>query len=68
MYVTVTFPYIVLVIFLVRAVTLPGAAEGIKFFLIPKWHEILSTKVRFNTTCILFCSIKLFVMRNVKGL
>ncbi|XP_076117670.1 sodium- and chloride-dependent glycine transporter 2-like [Mytilus galloprovincialis] len=44
-YVTVTFPYIVLVIFLVRAVTLPGAAEGIKFFLIPKWHEILSTKV-----------------------
>ncbi|XP_052076409.1 sodium- and chloride-dependent glycine transporter 2-like [Mytilus californianus] len=44
-YVTVTFPYIVLVIFLVRAVTLPGAIEGIKFFIIPKWHNLLSTKV-----------------------
>ncbi|CAG2254307.1 GLYT [Mytilus edulis] len=44
-YVTVTFPYIVLIIFLVRAVTLPGAIEGIKFFIIPKWHNLLSTKV-----------------------
>ncbi|CAG2254306.1 GLYT [Mytilus edulis] len=49
-YVTVTFPYIVLIIFLVRAVTLPGAIEGIKFFIIPKWHNLLSTKGCHNCT------------------
>ncbi|XP_063415192.1 sodium- and chloride-dependent glycine transporter 2-like isoform X2 [Mytilus trossulus] len=44
-YVTVTFPYVVLLIFLVRAVTLPGAIDGIKFMFIPKWHKLLSTQV-----------------------
>ncbi|CAC5362095.1 Sodium- and chloride-dependent neutral and basic amino acid transporter B(0+),Sodium- and chloride-dependent taurine transporter,Sodium-dependent noradrenaline transporter,Sodium-dependent proline transporter,Sodium-and chloride-dependent glycine transporter 1,Sodium-dependent neutral amino acid transporter SLC6A17,Sodium- and chloride-dependent GABA transporter 3,Sodium- and chloride-dependent betaine transporter,Sodium-dependent dopamine transporter,Sodium-and chloride-dependent GABA transporter 1,Sodium len=44
-YVTVIFPYVVLLIFLVRAVTLPGAIDGIKFMFIPKWHKLLSSQV-----------------------
>ncbi|XP_052077223.1 sodium- and chloride-dependent glycine transporter 2-like isoform X4 [Mytilus californianus] len=44
-YVTVIFPYVVLLIFLVRAVTLPGAIDGIKFMFIPKWHKLLSPQV-----------------------
>ncbi|KAJ6661432.1 hypothetical protein lerEdw1_015061 [Lerista edwardsae] len=36
LYVTVTFPYLVLTIFLVYGLTLPGAAEGLSYFIIPK--------------------------------
>jgi SNF family Na+-dependent transporter len=43
-YVTAIFPYIVLLIFLVRGVTLPGSSDGIKYFVIPQWEKMLSTK------------------------
>ncbi|XP_077990965.1 sodium-dependent proline transporter-like [Glandiceps talaboti] len=44
-YFTATFPYMVLVILLIRGATLPGAANGLKFFLIPKWESLLKAKV-----------------------
>ncbi|XP_052063515.1 sodium- and chloride-dependent glycine transporter 2-like isoform X2 [Mytilus californianus] len=44
-YVTVTFPYIILLVLLIRAVMLPGASEGLKFYLIPKWDKLLSTQL-----------------------
>ncbi|XP_071123959.1 sodium-dependent proline transporter-like [Mytilus edulis] len=44
-YVTAIFPYIVLIIFLARVVTLPGAMDGILFYVVPQWDKLLSTKV-----------------------
>lgn len=41
------FPYVVIVILLIRAVTLPGAWNGILFFLTPKWDKILEPGVSF---------------------
>lgn len=34
-YVTATFPYLVLTIFLVRALTLPGAIDGLRYLFTP---------------------------------
>ena len=42
---TATSPYILMLILLIRGVTLPGAAEGVKFYLIPKWDKLLEAEV-----------------------
>lgn len=42
------FPYIVLLIFLVRGVTLPGSWEGIRFFIEPQWEKVLEPTVRLS--------------------
>lgn len=39
------FPYVVLFTLLIRAVTLDGSWEGIKFFLTPQWDQLLRPKV-----------------------
>lgn len=39
------FPYVVMLILLVRAVTLPGAGKGIMFFITPQWDKILDPQV-----------------------
>jgi solute carrier family 6 amino acid transporter-like protein 5/7/9/14 len=44
-YFTALFPYVVLLILLVRGVTLPGAWTGIKKFLEPEWKELYNPKV-----------------------
>ena len=40
------FPYVVMITLLIRGVTLPGAAEGIRFFFEPQWEELLNPTVR----------------------
>jgi solute carrier family 6 serotonin transporter-like protein 4 len=45
-WVTALAPYVVLFILLVRGVTLPGAAEGIQYYLTPQWHKLKNSKVR----------------------
>ena len=47
-WITAVAPYIVLVILLFRGVTLPGAYDGIRYFLTPKWDKLAETKVLFN--------------------
>ncbi|XP_014671775.1 PREDICTED: sodium- and chloride-dependent glycine transporter 1-like [Priapulus caudatus] len=44
-YFTATFPYVILTILLVRGATLPGAADGIKYYLVPQWDLLLEFKV-----------------------
>ncbi len=44
-YFTATFPYVMLTVLVVRGVTLPGASEGIRFFLMPDWKQLANPDV-----------------------
>ncbi|GFR78994.1 transporter [Elysia marginata] len=56
-YFTATFPYLVLVILLVRGITLPGSGDGIDFFLKPRWSLLLDAKVWVNAAAQNFNSL-----------
>ena len=45
MYFTATIPYIIMTILLVRALTLPGAWEGVKYYLKPNWSKLYDLQV-----------------------
>ena len=44
-YFTALFPYAVLITLLVRGTTLPGAGEGILYFITPQWEKIATPQV-----------------------
>ena len=44
-YVTATAPFFLLTILLIRGVLLPGAVDGIKYYLIPDWSKLLQFQV-----------------------
>ncbi|XP_046404052.1 sodium-dependent nutrient amino acid transporter 1-like [Ischnura elegans] len=44
-YFTAIFPYIVLVALLIRGATLPGAVNGIIYFINPRWEDLLKPTV-----------------------
>jgi len=45
MYFTATSPYIIMFILMIRGVTLPGAYDGIKFYLNPDWERMKDPQV-----------------------
>ncbi|XP_034405042.1 solute carrier family 6 member 4a [Cyclopterus lumpus] len=56
-WVTATFPYLVLLVLLVRGATLPGAWRGVVFYLKPDWAKLLSTTVWIDAAAQIFFSL-----------
>lgn len=55
-YFTATFPYIMLVVLLIRGLTLPGAIDGIKFYLYPDPSRLSDPQVWADFTAYLLWS------------
>ncbi|XP_020816689.1 sodium-dependent nutrient amino acid transporter 1 [Drosophila serrata] len=56
-YVLALFPYVVMFILLVRALTLPGAYDGVMYFLTPQWHKLMEPMVWYNAVTQVFFSL-----------
>lgn len=51
-YFTSTFPFVLLLIILVRGLTLDGAWDGIKYLFIPDWNHLKSSEVKNYTALV----------------
>lgn len=47
---TATAPYVLLTILLIRGATLPGAVDGVIYFITPRWEKLASFQVA-STVC-----------------
>lgn len=56
-YVTATFPYLVLTIFLIRALTLPGAVDGLLYLFTPDWNILKNPQVWLDAATQIFFSL-----------
>ncbi|XP_063151901.1 sodium-dependent serotonin transporter isoform X2 [Candoia aspera] len=56
-WVTATFPYVVLFILLIRGATLPGAWKGVLYYLQPDWQKLLTTQVWVDAAAQIFFSL-----------
>ncbi|XP_037639955.1 sodium-dependent neutral amino acid transporter B(0)AT3-like [Sebastes umbrosus] len=58
-YVTATFPFLVLTIFLVRSLTLDGATDGLIYLFTPNWETLKNPKVWLDAATQIFFSLGL---------
>ena len=56
-YFTALFPYVVLIILLIRGVTLEGAWTGIQMFIEPQWGALLDLNVWYAAVTQCFFSL-----------
>ncbi|XP_068148103.1 sodium-dependent nutrient amino acid transporter 1 [Drosophila tropicalis] len=56
-YVLALFPYVIMFVLLIRALTLPGAMDGVIYFLTPQWNKILEPNVWYNAVTQVFFSL-----------
>ncbi|XP_055067729.2 sodium-dependent neutral amino acid transporter B(0)AT1 [Misgurnus anguillicaudatus] len=58
-YVTATFPYVVLTIFLIQSLTLPGATLGLNHLFNPDWETLMNPRVWLDAATQIFFSLSL---------
>ncbi|CAH1777630.1 unnamed protein product, partial [Owenia fusiformis] len=58
-YVTVVAPYIILLVFLIRGLTLPGALDGIRYYVTPQWQRLADAQVWNDAATQIFFSISI---------
>ena len=51
------FPYLVLLVLLVRGCTLPGALDGIRFYIVPQWEKLADYQVWGDAALQIFYSV-----------
>ncbi|KAK3599565.1 hypothetical protein CHS0354_035804 [Potamilus streckersoni] len=56
-YFSATFPYVILLILLIRGATLDGAIDGVLYFVVPKWEKLLDLKVWVAAASQMFFSL-----------
>jgi len=56
-YITAIFPYVGLFTLLIKGVLLPGATEGMLYFITPRWDELLSVKIWYAAVTQMFFSL-----------
>ncbi|CAG0901798.1 unnamed protein product [Darwinula stevensoni] len=56
-YFTALFPYLVLLIFLIYGAMLPGAKDGVLFYLTPQWERLASVGVWYQAAAQVFYSL-----------